>query len=216
MGWPPTVATLALRGHSSRNLLKTTVILGLAFRIALPSISYTRPFPITKITMASSTLKPSHGDIPLYYRSFFLFVEPCSTIIGAYYSCLQQQAYLDLTHAPSAPIGGIPLSTQIVLLQLSNLYFLFALNEALVLRSTADLRVWRTLLFGLLIADFGHLYSVRALGSEIYWNVAKWNAIDWGNIGFVYAGALTRISFLLRVGFSGQDQPRRKAPRRRR
>ena len=162
-------------------------------------------------TMASSTTKVSHTAIPLYYRYFFLYIEPASTILGAYYAFFQQQTYLDLTHSISAPITGIPMSTSIVLYQLSNLYLCFALNEALVLRATSDLRVWQTLLIGLLIADIGHLYSVNSLGLQIYWNFMKWNAIDWGNIGFVYLGASTRIAFLLGLGF-----PVRSAPARRR
>jgi hypothetical protein len=110
--------------------------------------------------------------------------------------------YLQLTHAASAPssAGTIPLSTSIVLSQLANLYLLFAINEALVLRSTSDLRVWKTVLFGLLLADFGHLYSVKDLGLEIYWNVLKWNRMDCGNVGFVYAGATMRLLFLTGIG----------------
>ena len=140
--------------------------------------------------------------IPLFYQYFFLWIEPLSTILGAYYAFFQQQTYLNLTHAPSAPLTGIALSSQIVLNQLANLYFLFALNEGLVLRATSDLRVWRTLLFGLLVADFGHLYSVSPLGTEVFWNLRSWNAVDWGNVGFVYVGASTRIAFLLGVGLS--------------
>ena len=59
----------------------------------------------------------------------------------------------------------------------------------LVLRSTSDLRVWKTVLVGLLIADFGHLYSVHSLGYAIYYRAWSWNAMHWGNIGFVYVGA---------------------------
>ena len=136
------------------------------------------------------------------YSLFFLYVEPVSALVGAYYSYMKPQAYLDLTHAVSAPRLGIPISTEIILGQLSNLYLLFALNEALVLRSTTDLRVWRTLLFCLLVADLGHLYSVNALGLRIYWDVLRWNAIDWGNIGFVYLGATMRLSFLAGIGVS--------------
>ena len=29
-----------------------------------------------------------------------------------------------------------------------------------------------------------------------------WNAIDWGNLGFVYLGATTRIAFLSGLGLS--------------
>ena len=150
---------------------------------------------------------PSSGTgcpYPTWYRLFFLFIEPVSTVIGAYYAHLQPNTYLALTHASSAPplTGGllVPLGTKIVLSQLANLYFAFALNEALVLRASYDIRVWRTLLLGLLIADFGHLYSVSPLGPSIYWEFQRWNAIDWGNIGFVYVGATTRIAFLLGLG----------------
>ncbi|MCJ1230969.1 hypothetical protein MMC12_007644 [Toensbergia leucococca] len=148
--------------------------------------------------------KARHVQIASLYRLFFLFIEPFSALVGAYFSFFQQQTYLDLTHAASAPRKGIPISTQTVLTQLSNLYVLFAFNEAFVLRSTTNLNVWRTLLFGLLIADLGHLYSSNALGSQIYWNVSSWNAMDWGNIAFVYAGASLRISFLLGFGVSPQ------------
>lgn len=95
--------------------------------------------------------------------------------------------------------------------QLANLYLFFAINEALVLRSTSDLRVWKTVLFCLLIGDLGHLYTVRELGLPIYWSVSKWNAIDWGNIPFVYLGAAMRIAFLADVGLGVK---RRKTRRR--
>jgi len=84
------------------------------------------------------------------------------------------------------------------------LYLLFAINEAIVLRSTSDVRVWKAVLFGLLLADFGHLYSVKGLGTEIYWNIMKWNKMTYGNVLFVYIGAMMRISFL--SGF-GLDTP---------
>ena len=133
---------------------------------------------------------------PLIFRLFFLYIEPIFALVGAYYSAIEPQVYLELTHAPTAPKYGIPTSTSIILTQLSNLYLLFAINEALVLRTTEDIKVWCTVLFCLLVADFGHLYSVSALGLQVYWDVASWNAIDWGNIGFVYVGAVMRISFL--------------------
>ena len=150
------------------------------------------------------------------YKYFFLYIEPLSAFIGAYYAFFEPQTYLDLTHSISSPKQGIPVSTHIILTQLSNLYFLFALNEALVLRATSDLRVWRTVLFCLLLADLGHLYSVSALGWDIYVNFMRWNAINWGNVAFVYAGAAMRLSFLsgFRVGASGQQTTKRSVRRK--
>ena len=156
----------------------------------------------TSKSKSSKAGKTRMADI---YRYFFLFIEPISALYGAYYASFQQHTYLHLTHAASAPEDIIPTSTQIVLMQLSNLYFLFALNEALVLRVTSDRLVWRTVLFTLLIADIGHLWSISSLGPQIYWNIFSWNAIDWGNVGFVYAGATMRISFLLGFGLPSRQ-----------
>ncbi|KAL2128461.1 hypothetical protein VTI74DRAFT_9130 [Chaetomium olivicolor] len=147
--------------------------------------------------------------LPLPYRLFFLLIEPIATAVGAYYAFFDQKTYLDLTHASSAP-SPIPLGTSIAMSQLANLYMAFALSEALVLRSTSDLRVWKAVLFCLLVADFGHLWTVRVLGRDIYWSVTEWNAIDWGNIGFVYVGASMRMAFLTGIGFGGKTKTVKK------
>ncbi|KAK3323041.1 hypothetical protein B0H66DRAFT_218784 [Apodospora peruviana] len=148
--------------------------------------------------------------LPFVYRLFFLLVEPISALIGAYYAYFDQSFYLKLTHAASAP-EPIPLGTTIVMSQLANLYLFFAINECLVLRSTTDLRVWKRVLFCLLVGDLGHLYSVRELGPQIYWSVTKWNAIDWGNIAFVYLGASMRIAFLANVGLGAKSRKVKRA-----
>ena len=154
------------------------------------------------------------ASYPLLYRLFFLWIEPIATLVGAYYAWFQPQVYLELTHTASAPgLLGMPVGTHLALRQLGNLYFCFALNEAFVLRATSDLRVWRTLLLGLLIADFGHLYSCSPLGLRIYYEANKWNSIYWGNIAFVYCGATTRICFLTGVGMGGPRKAKAKAKR---
>ncbi|KAK8125371.1 uncharacterized protein PG998_001130 [Apiospora kogelbergensis] len=115
--------------------------------------------------MARTKSTAAH-TLPLPYRLFFLVIEPISALVGAYYAHFRKADYLALTHPPTAPpSNAIPAGTSIVLSQLANLYLLFALNEALVLRSTSDLFVWKTVLFVLLLADLGHLYSVAALGA---------------------------------------------------
>jgi hypothetical protein len=148
-------------------------------------------------------------SLPLPYRLFFLVIEPIATLVGAYYAHFAQSRYLELTHAASAP-SPIPLGTSIAMSQLANLYFAFALSEALVLRSASDLRVWKTVLFCLLLADFGHLYTVRSLGHQIYWSILRWNAIDWGNIPFVYLGASMRMAFLAEIGFGPKGEKLQK------
>ncbi|KAJ4198321.1 hypothetical protein NW755_001008 [Fusarium falciforme] len=141
--------------------------------------------------------------IHFIYRLFFLVVEPISALVGAYYSHFRQETYLNLLNSDSAPSpdASAPLATSVAMSQLANMFFFFfALNEALVLRSTADLRVWRTVLFVLLLADVGHLYSMRELGASIYWDVAGWNVSDLGNVPWVYVGMTMRLCFLAGFG----------------
>ncbi|RKL33273.1 hypothetical protein BFJ70_g8645 [Fusarium oxysporum] len=133
------------------------------------------------------------------YRIFFLILEPISALTGAFYTHFRQDTYLSLLHASSAP-AETPKATSVAMSQLANMFFFFALNEALVLRSTADLRVWRTVLLVLLIADLGHLFSMSELGPRIYWDVMAWNASDWGNVPIVYLGMTMRLSFLMGIG----------------
>ncbi|RDW60051.1 hypothetical protein BP5796_11657 [Coleophoma crateriformis] len=142
--------------------------------------------------------------LPTIYTLFFLIIEPISALVGAFYANFKPLQYLRLTHADSSPTttSNIPLSTSVALTQLANLYLLFAINEAVVLRSTSSLRVWRAVLIGLLIADAGHLYSVSSLGYGVYFKFWDWNEMMWGNIAFVYAGAAMRIAFLTGVGLN--------------
>lgn len=149
---------------------------------------------------------------PLPYQLFFLYIEPIATLIGAFYAFFMPETYLQLLQSSRlAGILAVPTATVVALRGLGNLYLAFALSEALVLRATSDMKVWRMFLLVLLIADFGHLYSCLPLGLEVYYDVMKWNAIDFGNIGFVYAGATIRACFLAGIGMGGPKKAKAKA-----
>ncbi|RMZ83284.1 hypothetical protein DV738_g1258, partial [Chaetothyriales sp. CBS 135597] len=166
----------------------------------------------------STTSTTTTSTIPLLYSLFFLWIEPFATLVGAFFAWVQPTTYLTLTHAASVPpeqlVQGLPLATLVALQQLGNLYLAFALIEASVLRTTSDLKVWRTLLICLLIADFGHLLSCYPLGLDSYYDVQQWNAIAYGNYLFVYFGASFRISFLLNLGFPPAGQKKKAKQRR--
>lgn len=162
--------------------------------------------------MAPATQQRQGFNVPLIYRLFFLILEPISALAGAYFNHFRQSHYLELLDSASAPANAasLPLSTSVAMSQLANMYFFFAINEALVLRSTWDVRVWRTVLFVMLVADFGHLYSMKALGPRIYYDVLGWNAGDMGNVPWVYAGATLRICFLAGVGMGDSKRGSQK------
>lgn len=146
------------------------------------------------------------ASFPLLYRAFFLYIEPVATALGFIYAFFAPSLYLHMTMPSpiSLATGVVPEATTletIVLNQLGNMYLAFAFNEAIVLRATSDRKVWSAFLLGLLIADFGHLWSVHALGWDLYYRFWDWNSMHWGNLGFVYVGAAMRTAFLLGIGF---------------
>jgi hypothetical protein len=173
-------------------------------RMSFPASFRIKPGIITAKRRVLQIVATVMGDvIPFPYRLFFLYIEPVSAFAGMYYAAIHPSDYLfDLV----SPIQGdfsraaLDTPTRMTLFQLSNLYLLFALNEHLVLSSTSSLKTWRRLLFCLLVADFGHLATMIPAGTEIFWNVSKWNAMAWGSVGFVYLGASLRLCFLAGVG----------------
>lgn len=147
--------------------------------------------------MPSNTMQ--HPPVPLIFRLVFTTLEPFTALLGWYHAHFQQKRYLSLT--VHMPYNSEPdLGCAVALRQLANMYLLFAINEALVLRATNDRRVWAALLFGFLIADVGHLWSLRILGLDyLYYTVSEWNPMDVGNIGIVYAGMTMRILFFVHL-----------------
>ncbi|KAF2670329.1 hypothetical protein BT63DRAFT_424270 [Microthyrium microscopicum] len=144
-----------------------------------------------------------------YYTFFFLYLEPFSALAGAI-AALSPQLYLSMTDSKwSSP--SVDFATGTVVNQISNLYMFFALTEFLVFRAGRhNLPVWRALVTAMLIADFGHLLSGWRLGLEQYWNIASWGWMEAGSVGFVYAGAATRIMFLSGIGVVVQTDGERK------
>jgi hypothetical protein len=167
--------------------------------------------------LASDATTVMGDTFPFPYRIFFLYVEPISTLAGAYYAAIHPTHYLlDLVSPTQSDFTRAVLDTptRMSILQLANLYLLLSLNEHLVLSSTSSLKTWRRLLFCLLVADLGHLATMIPAGPEIFWNVSKWNAMAWGSIGFVYLCATLRLCFLVGVGLGHDGRRHATNPQR--
>jgi hypothetical protein len=178
--------------------------------MSFPASFRIKPRIIATRTRVLQTVATVMGDvIPFPYRLFFLYIEPISALAGMYYAAIHQSDYLlDLVSPIQSDFirAALDTPTRMTLFQLSNLYLLFALNEHLVLSSTSSLKTWKRLLFSLLVADFGHLATMIPAGTEIFWNVSKWNAMAWGSVGFVYLGASLRLCFLAGVGLEHDER----------
>ncbi|KAH7022137.1 hypothetical protein EDB80DRAFT_805782 [Ilyonectria destructans] len=136
-------------------------------------------------------------NIPFAYRALFLYFEPFAAFSGT----------ILLHFFPTIFLNGMSLTAkyapdnQVIYDQLAATYVLFAFNEAVVLRITNDIRVWRGILTGILLCDAIHLYgSWAALGSEVFWDPRTWRPEDWVNLGSLWGQALVRLAFLAGVG----------------
>ncbi|KIY68431.1 hypothetical protein CYLTODRAFT_453583 [Cylindrobasidium torrendii FP15055 ss-10] len=138
--------------------------------------------------------------IPLTYRVFFLYIEPIVTIAVACYAALKPSGYLGAVASSIQHTVIHTNQTKVVLEQLGNVYLFMALNEYFVLSSTRSTTTWKRLLLALLIADCGHLVSMRGLGVQVYWNIWEWNVFTAASVLLVYFYITLRICFLFDVG----------------
>ncbi|KAM5353349.1 hypothetical protein ACJZ2D_016748 [Fusarium nematophilum] len=136
-------------------------------------------------------------NIPFAYRALFLYFEPIGALVGALFLHFRPASFLDAM----APAAKYAPDNQIIYDQLAGTYILFAFNEAIILRTTNDLRVWREILIGILVCDAIHLYgSWAALGGRVFWDPCTWRPADWVNLVSLWGQAAVRLAFMAGVG----------------
>ncbi|KAK9451483.1 uncharacterized protein V1518DRAFT_424462 [Limtongia smithiae] len=138
--------------------------------------------------------------VPLVYRVLFLWFEPLAAFTGSIVIHNDPAKFLRALSA----VGDYAPSNRVVYNNLCATYTLFAFNEGILLRRTNDLKVWRTVLIGILICDALHLSASWAeLGSALFWNPLAWRGDDWINLGSLWGQAFMRVLFLFGVGLKG-------------
>jgi len=146
----------------------------------------------------------SPPKVPLVYRILFLYVDPFAALGGVLSTHFSPSNYLQ-GMSPSATQSTYSPQTQVIFDQLAATYFLFAFNEAVVLRVASELRVWKALLLGILICDVMHLYgSGVALGWDVFIRPWLWRVEDTVNLVMLYGLGIMRLAFLFEVGFEGR------------
>lgn len=135
--------------------------------------------------------------IALPYRLYFLYIEPVMTLTGAYLCIFQPLDFL--ARATPLQITEITPLTQLLITQIACLYIFHGLVEAIVLRLSKDLRVWKALAASILIADVGHLYSLYVAAPEALVNIQGWSSDERINYGILTLGLLLRIGFLVGI-----------------
>jgi hypothetical protein len=136
---------------------------------------------------------------PLIYRVFFLWLEPLMALGGSVLCHFDPASFL---RTMSATASYSP-SSQVIYDQLAATYVLFAFNEAVVLRVTKDLRVWKMMMAGLLLCDGLHLYaSWSIMGTHAFMRPWLWRPEDILNLILLYIPVILRTAFIRGAGFA--------------
>lgn len=98
-------------------------------------------------------------------------------------------------------------TSQIAYDQLAATYLCFGVMEALVLRCTHDMKVWRAVVFALFLCDLGTGYAAWAeMGTREFWCPWVWEGRDGVMMGMNWVPLVVRAAFLLGIGIPGLNR----------
>jgi hypothetical protein len=147
----------------------------------------------------------ANSHIPLFYRIFFLYIDPLICLSAIYLSFFDHSTYLSLglprtlTHHSSSPLTS-HLITALGAWSLS----IFAL-QTLLLQQYRDVKIWKIFMFAVLLTDLGLVYAVYVADPVMAVSVGKWETAEWTNHGILGVVILIRTAFLLGVGGVGRE-----------
>ena len=138
--------------------------------------------------------------IPFLYRFLFLYVEPVGAFFGTIVNILDPLQYLQ-SLSPTATASAFSPLTQPIYDQLAAHLLFFSWSQAVVLRSTDDIKVWKALLFGMFLCDLLHLFaSYRVLGPNVFFSPSLWRWEEWVHFIMRYGPGGLRLAFCAGVG----------------
>lgn len=150
--------------------------------------------------------------IPFLYRLLFLYLEPAGAFFGTAVNILDPLRYLQ-SLSPTATAAAYSPLAQPIYDQLAAHLLFFSWSQAVVLRSTGDIRVWKALLFGMFLCDVLHLFaSYRVLGPEVFFSPSLWRWEEWVNFIMLYGPGGLRLAFCAGVGVRRGEHKAVKSP----
>ncbi len=138
--------------------------------------------------------------IPFLYRLLFLYLEPAGAFFGTIVNIFDPLQYLQ-SLSPTATASDYSPLSQPIYDQLAAHLLYFSWSQAIVLRSTNDIKVWKALLFGMVLCDILHLFaSYRVLGPEVFFSPSLWRWEEWVNFIMLYGPGGSRLAFCAGLG----------------
>jgi hypothetical protein len=151
------------------------------------------------------------AHIPLFYRIFFLYVDPLICLSGIYLSFFSPLTFISsgvpsiLSSQTPADSPPTPLTAYLLRSLGSHSLFVFTM-QILLLHQFKDapgnlnLKIWRIVQFGILLIDLSLFYGIYVADPRAALDVGAWEAGDWTNNGILGFVILVRTAFLAGVG----------------
>ncbi len=144
------------------------------------------------------------STIPIFYRIFFLYIDPLICLLGVYTFFFDHPTYITngTPHSLSSTIQDQNLTPlEKFLLSALGSYALCIFGvQILLLHQFHDVRIWRIVMFSILLTDLGLLYTVYTVDPSAFWAVRGWTGGDWSNNGILGLVIAIRSAFLLGIG----------------
>jgi hypothetical protein len=146
----------------------------------------------------------ANSQIPLFYRVFFLYIDPLFCLSGIYLCFFDHATYLEmgipraLTHHSSSP-----LTSHLLTVLGAWSVAIFAL-QTLLLQQYRDVKLWRIFMLAILLTDLGMVYAVYVADPVMATSVSKWGSGEWTNHGILGLVIVMRTAFLLGTGGAGK------------
>ena len=150
------------------------------------------------------------ASIPLFYRIFFLYIDPVICLSGIYLFFFDHHTFIR-NGVPSAISSQIsptstlsPLTKYLIMAIGSYSLFVFAmqiflLNQFKDAPRGLNIKIWRTVQFGILLIDLGLFCGVYVANPKAALDVSDWGSGDWTNNGILGLVVLVRSAFLVGV-----------------
>ncbi len=140
----------------------------------------------------------STPSIPIFYRTFFTYVDPLVALWGAYMNFFTPDTVLN-SFVPNATRNP---AHDMLFQQLGGGLLNIAFVSAVLLRHTSDIKIWKIVQWSILIVDVVGLYSLwDALGRQGRLDPRGWRGEDWGCVGITGSVTVLRMMFIAEVSF---------------
>jgi hypothetical protein len=136
------------------------------------------------------------SQIPIPYHVLFKWVDPLTGVLGMYGYFFQRDAVLSLW----TPISQRNPSHDLLFYQVGSSLLGFAVINAVVLRRTNDLFVWKALQVAMFLVELGTLDGVFDLVARKHGVLTGGFLGGWMWLEFMLVRAVVRLSFLAGVG----------------